>query len=282
MNVNSRLRAQIVKISVSDWIAHATKQLDAIGISSARLDAELILAHSLHCRRTWLHAHGEDEIGPHELEIANARLDLRLTHVPIAYIIGHKEFYGRRFHTTPAALIPRPDSEDIVTLVKSLPIHTELPHLLDVGTGTGCLGITIKLECPMYDVTLSDISETALELARQNAKQLHAHVHITQSDLLRNIADTFDVIVANLPYVDRVWETSPETIHEPNIALYADDEGMDLISHLLLESVKHIAPHGYLILEADPCQHTRIIDEARVCGYAHHVTRGYALALQRI
>lgn len=281
--MNSKHKAPIAK-TVSSWLTDAAKQLDAQrgGTNSARLDAELILSHTLRQNRTWLHAHGEEAISPHNLQIADARLQLRLDYVPIAYIIGHKEFYGRRFLTTPAALIPRPESEDSITLIKALPTHTPTPHLLDVGTGTGCLGITLKLECPSYDITLSDISNKALNLARQNAKQLHATVNTIESDLLKNVTGVFDVIVANLPYVDRTWEVSPETSYEPPTALYADNGGMDYILRLLTEALDHILPKGYLVLEADPCQHAYIIECAEKCGYIRHTVEGYIVVLQRI
>ena len=102
------------KSSIANWLASATDQLRAIGITSARLDAELLLAHTLRKSRTWIHAHGDEMIDSRTKEIANARLDLRLDRVPIAYIIGHKEFYGRLFKVTASVLIPRPESEAVI------------------------------------------------------------------------------------------------------------------------------------------------------------------------
>ena len=93
------------------WLRDAAEQLASVGIPSALLDAEIILAHTLRKSRTWLHAHGDETINIRDLEIANARLDLRLDRTPIAYIIGHKEFYSRLFKVTPSVLIPRPESE---------------------------------------------------------------------------------------------------------------------------------------------------------------------------
>jgi len=282
MSVSSKHRERVKSnpTSVANWIARATQSLKTAHIASAQLDAELILAHVLHRSRTWLHAHSDDVIDESRLSVAEACLTLRLDHVPIAYIIGHKEFYGRRFHVSPATLIPRPESETIVSLISQLikPTHRAL---LDVGTGSGCLGITAKLEHPALSVTLSDISETALEIAALNAKELQAEVTCVRSDLLQDITGTLDFIVANLPYVDRSWEVSPDIAHEPALALFADDSGLALIKRLLSQAATHLTPHGYLLLEADPCQHDEIIAVAKKNSYQLVVIEEYIIALSR-
>jgi release factor glutamine methyltransferase len=272
--------------AIKDWLADASSQLRAAGIASARLDSEIILAHTLRKSRTYLHAHDNEPINERQLEIADTRLLLRLDRTPIAYIIGHKEFYGRLFKVTPATLIPRPESEDIITIIKeSIPATTPLIHtnkkLVDVGTGTGCLGITAKLEVPDLDVTLLDVSKHALNVAEQNAKQLRAIVTTTHSDLLANFPFIADYIVANLPYVDPQWERSPETSFEPEIALFASNHGLHLIFKLLSQTPRHLAKAGLLLLEADPRQHTAIISEAKNHGLIHKETRGFIVCLQQ-
>ena len=247
---------------------------------SAALDAEIILAHTLRKPRTWLHAHDDDSIDAQQLAIANARLALRLEHTPIAYIIGHKEFYGRRFHVTPATLVPRPESETIITLLGQI-IEPNHHTLLDVGTGSGCLGITAKLKYPKLDVTLSDVSRDALDVAVINARNFNTTINIVLSDLLTNIPGSFDVIVANLPYVDKEWETSPDTAHEPTLALFAEDHGLKLIKDLMSQAYRHLNPKGYLLLETDPCQHADIILFALKIGYTHEMTDDYIVVLSR-
>jgi release factor glutamine methyltransferase len=195
----------INNMNISDWLRSATKRLKDIGIESPRLDAELILAETLRKPRTYLHAHLDEDIDPRRIDIAEARLDLRKDRVPIAYIIGHKEFYGREFHVTPSVLIPRPESEDIVTTFLDIAAGdiAENLKLLDVGTGSGCLGIALKLERPDISVTLSDTSRQALLIAEKNADQLGASVQVKQQSLLRGQVERLNYIVANLPYVDR-------------------------------------------------------------------------------
>lgn len=249
------------------------------GITSALLDAELILAHTVRKNRTWLHAHHDERLTERQLEIAHARLQLRLDRTPLAYIIGHREFYGRLFKVTPSVLIPRPESEAIITCLRKCGPHTG--RLVDVGTGSGCLGITAKLELPALDVTLTDNSRHALAVARENATRLHAHVDIIQSDLLSATFGTFDGIIANLPYVDASWERSPETNCEPAEALFANNNGLALINKLIVQTGTALNNSGWLYLEADPRQHAAIITKASNLQLVHRVTDGFCLVFQK-
>ena len=266
---------------ISEWLKTATKSLKNIGISSARLDAELILANTLRKNRTYLHAHLDEEIDPRRFDIANARLDLRLDRVPIAYILGYKEFYGRRFTVSPSVLIPRPESEDLISLFLEL-TASEIAEkvLIDVGTGSGCLGITAKLERSNLSVILSDISKPALNIAEKNANALNADVHIQQQSLLNGQLKPVDYIFANLPYVDKNWDVSPELQYEPDIALFAEDEGLKLILQLISQAPRCLTPEGLLFIEADPQQHNRIIDEAVRNGFVRERVLNYILVLR--
>ena len=259
------------------WIRDAAEQLAATGITTAKLDAEIILAHTLRKSRTWIHAHDDEALSATQLQILDARLALRLDRTPIAYIIGHKEFYSRMFHVTPSVLIPRPESEAIIELLK-----THLPHnaarLIDIGTGSGCLGITAKLELPKLDVTLSDISRHALTLAERNAAYLNAEITTVKADLLAGINGRYDVVIANLPYVDTTWERSPETNHEPALALFAERHGLALIERLIEQLPAACAPSALVLLEADPEQHPAMITLLTKKGYTHTATDGYILA----
>ena len=261
------------------WLRDAAEELAMAGIPTALLDAEVILAHTLRKSRTYLHAHGEDEVEPRRLEIANARLDLRKDRVPVAYIIGHKEFYGRLFKVTPSVLIPRPESEAMIESLKKY--WGEKPgRLIDIGTGSGCLGITAKLELPL-DVTLSDISRHALSVAEENALDLGASVNIQQSNLLEDITGVYDVILANLPYVNKEWERSPETNHEPQLALFAKDGGLELIKRLISQTNLQLKHGGLLLLEADPEQHADIIDYAKNHGLNTAAVHDYCVVLAK-
>jgi release factor glutamine methyltransferase len=283
MNVNLQPKTPLIK----EWLDQATIQLVGAGIGTAKLDAEIILAHTLRKPRTYLHAHNEDTLSSREYEIAEARLYLRVDRTPIAYIIGHKEFYGRPFKVTPATLIPRPESEEMITMLNEIMPDSKalLPkihkNLVDVGTGSGILGITAKLEHPELDVTLLDVSRHALNVAKQNATLLYADVHATQSDLLSQYFLSADIILANLPYVDPSWERSPETNQEPAEALFAEDGGLALIKKLIGQTTNKLRSNGYLLLEADPRQHDAIIKFARKQGFSKQAIQGFIISLQK-
>ncbi len=272
--MNESSRPKILKIK--DWVILATEQLVVAKISTARLDSELIIAHALKKDRIWIHAHFDDIIDTKSLYTANKYLKLRKNRVPIAYILGYKEFYKRKFLVSPAVLIPRPESEDVIDLLKK---HISKKHktLIDVGTGSGALGITAKLEIPKIEVTLTDIDDQSLEIARKNISIFDKSIKVIQNDLLTNISNLYDVIIANLPYVDRTWERSPETNHEPSIALFAEKNGLSLIYKLIAQTNKNLHDNGLLILEADPAQHQDIIKKATGFGLSHLETRGYAV-----
>lgn len=275
--MNSQPKTQAIK----QWLRVATDELSGAGIPTPRLDAEIILAHTLRKPRTYLHAHDEILMDARNREIADARLQLRLDRTPIAYIVGHKEFYGRQFKVTPATLIPRPESEAMIDSLKHH-LHTLTgKKLVDVGTGSGCLGITAKLELPQLDVTLTDISRHALYIAEINARQLKASVAIIHGNLLDDFPFTADIILANLPYVDKEWERSPETEHEPAEALFASDSGLHLISRLITQTKSQLAPKGLLLLEADPRQHTAIVKAAAPLNLTLLKNEGFILTFQK-
>lgn len=269
-------------MTIQEWINESATQLVGIGIATARLDAELILSHTIKKPRTWLHAHSDEVLDPRLKEIANARLDLRLDRVPIAYIIGHKEFYGRRFRVTTATLIPRPESEAIIELLP-LAIRKNSPtplRVVDVGTGSGALGITAKLEHPEFDVTLVDIDRHALRIAEKNARDHSATVTCLQSDLLASYPYRADIILANLPYVDPDWNRSPETNHEPPLALFAPDHGLALIKELIHQLPSKVTDGAYIFLEADPRQHHMLAHYAEQNALRHVTTKGYIVVFQ--
>lgn len=271
-------------MNISTWLINATKQLKDIGIESARLDAELILAETIRKPRTYLHAHLDQELDPRRVDIAEARLTLRIDRVPLAYIVGHKEFYGREFLVSPQVLIPRPESEDMITMLLEVAADDISPvkTLIDIGTGSGCLGITAKLERPDISVSLSDTSPQALNVAKNNADRLGAVVNPRVQNLLSGQIEPLNYILANLPYVDNTWETSPETCYEPKQALFAQNHGLALIFKLIEQAPRVLQSNGWLILEADPEQHSKIIDFAISYKLIHHKTLNYCLVLRLV
>lgn len=270
-------------MTIGLWLQQATNELADVMLTSPRLDAEIILAHTIGHPRTWLHAHINDPLDIRHEEIANARIDVRLDHVPIAYIIGHKEFYGRRFSVTTHTLIPRPESEQVIEVLLEATTKDDGPKILvDIGTGSGCLGITAKLERPNLEVTLCDISKPALDVAEKNAASLGADVRIMTSNLLSDYPFTPDIALANLPYVAMSWERSPDTAHEPADALFADDNGLALIKKCFDELGHRMNFGGLAIFEADPRQWDEIIDYAASCGFEPVARRKFAASFSKV
>lgn len=264
--------------TINDWLTSSTEELTKANIPTARLDAELILCHMLGVDRAWLIAHGNDSLTLAALsqkggerrgglkEYGEKLLRRRLNREPLAYLFGVKEFYGREFIVNKNVLVPRPETEALVELAKKYHLTGSI---LDVGTGSGAIGLTLALELNDASITVSDISPEALEVAQKNAKKLKiTDVEFVECDLLEAFMPssnsqlpvaTFDAIVANLPYVDKTWKRSPETKHEPRIALFADDGGLELIFQLIKQAKNILKAGGYLLLEADPDQHEAII-----------------------
>lgn len=208
-------------------------------------------------------------------------LDMRLSGLPIAYIVGSKQFYGRDFSLTPGAvLVPRPDTEVLIEMLRSLnPKPSD--KIIDIGTGAGIIAITVALEWPKTTVLATDISKKALKVAQKNAIALKAKVVFVQSDLLAGAPNPpYNFVIANLPYVDIKWQVSPETRYEPNVALFAKDGGLALIKKLIKQVGRVLISGGYLLLEADPRLHDAIITFARQYGLMFVDQQDFGLVLK--
>lgn len=269
-------------MNVSELEAKIAQRLRAAGIESARLDAGVIIGHVLNQSREWLLAHDDDLVSSEDGQRVEELALRRAKREPLAYIIGYKEFYGRRFMVTSDVLIPRPESEVMIDMLSDVVVRgntqtigdtakcnysSRTYRLIDIGTGSGCLGITAKLERPELNVTLSDISDKALEIARKNAEQLSADIRLVRSNLMDNVSGKFDIILANLPYVNPNWDyLSPELKYEPDLALYASDDGLALIYKLINQVPAHLVRGGYIILEMDTPQIERIGTYAEARG----------------
>ena len=243
--------------TIKSWLENATNQLRDKNICSAKLDAEIILSKCLAKDRTYLVAHDTDILTSKNQIIADRMLKKRQKQTPIAYLINEREFYGRTFFINKDVLIPKPESEAIVDILKNIDL-SNCRNLVDIGCGSGVLGISAKLELPNLNVTLVDISSKALRVASKNCQKLKANCKLIKNNLLTNIDKKFEIIVANLPYVDKKWLISEESKFEPKLALFANDKGLELIRILVNQTKSNLTSGGYLILEADPRQHDEI------------------------
>ena len=232
-------------MTLHEKIAKAKERLAENGVENPKLEAEVLAAHCLVKDRSYVIAHGLDEL---EVPCFDQTVERRAAGEPLAYILGWREFYSRRFKVTPAVLIPRHETEVLVETV----LNTEKRRtVLDVGTGSGCIAITVALESPETLVTAVDVSPAALQVARENADALGAKVELIDSDLFSALdGRKFDVIACNPPYVAHTDVLSTEVKdHEPHTALFAEEDGTAFYSRLATEAQRHLNPDGRLIVE---------------------------------
>ncbi|HEY9097478.1 MAG TPA: peptide chain release factor N(5)-glutamine methyltransferase [Thiobacillus sp.] len=242
-------------MNVAQLLDDATAQIAAaLGLDKreARLEARVLASHAWAVDAAWLIAHDTDKTPDAQTTAFQTLLSQRLEGHPIAYIVGYREFYGRSFRVTPDVLIPRPDTELLVELaLQRIPSDQPL-EVLDLGTGSGCIAISLALERPLARITAVDRSEAAITVARSNADQLGARITFLQSDWLTALGEhRFDLIVSNPPYIARQDPhlERGDVRFEPITALTARQDGLDDIRQLIAASPTHLKPGGWLLLE---------------------------------
>lgn len=219
---------------------------------SARLDARLLAGHCLGVGETWLIAHGRDEIDRLRGAEFETLVERRARGEPIAYILGTREFYGRSFRVSPDTLIPRPETEHLVEAALTRLSGDQPVRALDIGTGTGCIAITLKLERPNWRLNAVDISPAALTLARVNAERLGATVNWLTSDLYSALSGLrFDLIVSNPPYVASgdAHLAQGDLRFEPTAALVSGVDGLEALRDIVKSAPTHLEHDGWLMLE---------------------------------
>lgn len=237
---------------IKEILAEAIKTLAQKNIDTARLDAEILLAHCLRQSRAWLFAHNTDSLSPQIDQKYRSLIARRAKFEPVAYIIGEREFYGLPFYLSPAVLIPRPDTEILVEhALANLPKNA---IIADVGTGSGCIAVTVAHQMPMVRVIATDISAAAIAVARKNIARhdVSARVSVLQANLLDGIVGKFDAILSNPPYVARAeWDTLPPDVKrfEPHTALFSAKNGLAHIEKLLAGASTRLKPKGFIMIE---------------------------------
>ncbi|OZA28567.1 MAG: protein-(glutamine-N5) methyltransferase, release factor-specific [Hydrogenophilales bacterium 17-64-11] len=241
--------------TVAAWLDAATVRIAAAqGLEKreARLEARVLAAFAWEATPAWLIAHDRDTPTDTQIAAADALLTRRLAGEPIAYLVGAREFYGRPFEVSPAVLIPRPDTELLVELALAHMPPSQAVEVLDLGTGSGCIAITLALERPLARVTALDRSPAALAVARRNAARLDAHVEFLSSDWFAALGGRrFDLIVGNPPYIAAgdPHLGRGDIRFEPLAALAAGGDGLDDLRRLTATACAHLKPGGALLLE---------------------------------
>jgi methylase of polypeptide subunit release factors len=327
-------------MNVTEWIRDTTSQLDTADVPTARLDCLVLLEDETGHDRAWLLSHPEHTLQGSELKNLSTKVAQRAQHVPLAYIRGHAEFYGRRFAVNEHTLVPRPETETMIELLKrvrnmeadvatfqverrgrkpvkrqytfekpqipsrlvktkdgykvvwdrpsrpafqqptpplkgqSLRYHDEQLYLYDIGTGSGAIAITAKLEIPEAMVAAVDIDEACLRVTAQNAAELGADIHRNHGDLLEPLLpawpeapDALTILLCNLPYVPDDFSINTAASHEPERAIFGGPDGLDPYRRMFAQLNDAGLQASYILTESLPPQHTGLIGIAEAAGY---------------
>lgn len=243
-------------MTVRDIIAETTQKLETVGIPSARLDAEVLLAFCLGCDRMEFIRNPGRTVNEAQRTAFNQLIERRLRFEPVAYITGRKAFWKFVLEVNPDVLIPRPDTEVLVEeALTAFQAETfNHPRILDIGTGSGAIALALACEIPEAKITATDISPAALSIAQRNARMLSLENSITflQGDLFEPVHGKFDIIVSNPPYIGaKEYETLDTGVKdfEPSQALRAGQTGLEFYKKLIYQAHSHLTENGWLLLE---------------------------------
>jgi release factor glutamine methyltransferase len=243
-------------VQLKQALTSAVEQLESSDVGSPRLNAETLLMFVLGVNRAYLYAHPERELTYQEQVRYEEVIAQRASDVPSQYITGHQEFWGLDFLVSPAVLIPRPETEHLVETVLKLASEVPAPRIVDVGTGSGCVALALAHEVKSAEIYGVDLATEALEIARANAARLELdrRVRFLDSNILEALAGRrdFDFVVSNPPYVgfheaDKVQRSVFK--YEPKMAVFAGDNGLDVIRPLIKQAHPALKRGGYLAME---------------------------------
>lgn len=247
--------------TVGRLLGWTAEYLKSRGADNPRLDAEVLLGHALGCERIMLYARFAEEVADEARSRFRGYVKQRADGAPVAYVVGHKEFFSRDFLVSPAVLIPRPETEHaVIAALDALKAWKAGPPLVaDVGTGSGAIAVTIACQAPAARVVALDISPAALAIALENATRHQAaeRMQFLCGNLLEPLPPvaSLAVVVANLPYVSEPEYAELHAVvrdHEPRLALVGGEQGTELIARLIPQAAERLLPGGELILELSP------------------------------
>ena len=240
-------------------LAQALATASALGLD--RLDAQLLLLHALgrsDGNRAWLLAHDADPLTPVNEAAFLALARRRAAGEPLAYLTGHKEFHGLDLRVDPRVLIPRPDTETLVTWTLDLLANTPHAHVIDLGTGSGAIALALKRARPDFVVGAVDASADALEVAQANAERLRLDVRFELGSWLHSATGRVHAILSNPPYIAAHDHHLAALTHEPQQALVSGADGLDDIRQIIAQAPAHLLPGGWLLLEHGHDQAERV------------------------
>ncbi len=253
-------------MTISDLISAASSLLQEAGIATARLDVLVLLEDVTGKDRGWLLAHPEFELDTKIATKLQKMVQKRALHIPLAYIRGKTEFYGREFKVSPHTLEPRPESETMIELFKSISL-TEHAILGDIGCGSGALGITAALERPGIQPVFIDIDQDALAITKYNSRQHNIKGQYYVGNLLDAWSMPYDVLLCNLPYVPENHTINQAAMQEPHHAIFGGSDGLDLYRTLFTQLSAGACGKPIVLTESLPFQHRTLRKIAEEHGY---------------
>lgn len=265
----------MVAMTVLEVLQSTTAYFKKREIESPRLNAEHLLAHALGCQRIELYLQFERDLAENELAPLRELVRRRGLGEPLQHLLGTVEFCGHSFICDKRALVPRPETEHLVELIVQLTINYQLSAILDVGTGSGVIALSLAAHFPEAEIVASDISGDALALARENAARLGINrVQFVKSDLLEDIEGKFNLIVANLPYIAATERPAlpREVLHDPEAALFGGERGDEMIRELIMAAPDYLQASGLLALEIGTDQADGLIEF--LCAKNYHDIAG--------
>lgn len=234
---------------LADVLAGYEKELDAIGEEPETLS--FVYRGLKQWNLTDFVLQLRQEVSEEDEKLLASVFSQLKNHKPAQYILGYEDFHGLRFQVDERVLIPRPETEELVDLILAENPSSEL-KILDIGTGSGAISVSLKKSCPSWKVTASDLSADALVLAKENAKLNQADINFVQSDVFENISGSFDIIVSNPPYISENDKNEVGTnvlASEPKMALFADEDGLAIYRKIIEDADKYLTPKGKLYFE---------------------------------
>ncbi|HIX72134.1 MAG TPA: peptide chain release factor N(5)-glutamine methyltransferase [Candidatus Anaerobutyricum stercoripullorum] len=262
------------------------RRLREAGIEEYEYETWMLLEWKLGVDRAEYFMDPDAEVPQEQWNDLDAALRKRERRIPLQYLMGSCEFMGYSFAVDERVLIPRQDTECLVELaVEQMQRSPEPCRVLDLCTGSGCIGVSVKLLCPQAQVVLSDVSEGALAVAGENARRLGAPVELVQGDLFENVQGTFDYILSNPPYIPSkvIDGLMPEVRdHEPRLALDGTEDGLHFYRRIVREATKRLRPGGRLLFEIGQEQGEALLSLLQEAGYEETVIRQDLAGLDRI
>lgn len=259
-----------MSLSIASAIDRARQRFETLN-DSARLDAELLLAHCLQKPRSYLYSWPERELSDEVRDEFEALVELRLKPTPVAYLLARREFYSLEFVLSPDALIPRPETELLVDTALQLIRDKKSPEILELGTGSGAISIVLLKQNPDLGLVATDISEPCLQLAEANAKHHRVTLNCIRSDWYQGLPHKlrFDLIVSNPPYIaaDDPYLKQGDLPAEPLLALTPGETGLEAIEKIVCGSVDFLKPGGWLVFEHGYDQATAVADLLKAAGF---------------